>query len=238
MTESPPTPPPTPPASSPPTSPSAADHRPRVDSTAFYRVGRLVCKGVLTLMNRPVIEGVEHLPREGGVVIASNHQSFLDIPLIAMATRRHVAFVARSTLRQSRVLALIMRQSGVILVHRDRPDHSSVRSMVDYLERGGCVALFPEGTRTKDGSLGRFRSGAVIAARKAGVPIVPVGIRGCIDVLSRDQKFPRFGRVGIRFGSPLDPRTPETLERLREDIAALSGAGAAPPARFRSLART
>ncbi len=208
------------------------ESRPAVDSTLFYSVGRLISKGVLLAMHRPAVEGTEHMPREGGVVIASNHQSFVDITLIASAVRRHVAFVARSTLRQSRLLAFIMKQSGVILVHRDRADHSAVRSMVDYLQRGGCVALFPEGTRTRTGSLGRLRSGAVIAARKAGVPIVPAGVRGCFDIFPPGRKIPRFGRVGLRFGAPIDPSADGALETLRAEIARLCGDDGPSPGSF------
>ncbi|MEW6072244.1 MAG: lysophospholipid acyltransferase family protein [Planctomycetota bacterium] len=214
--------------------PPSSESAPPVESTLFYRTGRLLLRGILGAMHRPLVEGREHLPRTGGVVIASNHQSFLDIPLIATSTARHVAFVARSTLRQSRLLAFVMRQSGVILVHRDRPDHSAVRAMVDYLARGGCVCVFPEGTRTRDGSLGRFRSGAVVAARKARVPIVPAGVRGCRNVFPPARRFPRFGRIGLRFGPPLDPTEPGALERLRAEISVLAGADADPPDRSAS----
>lgn len=192
-----------------------------VRATPFYRFGRAIMRGVLRVMHRPRIEGLEHLPDEGGVVIASNHESFLDIPLVACSTRRHVAFVARSTLRQSRFLAYVMRQSGVILVHRDRPEHSAVRSMVEYLKRGGCVALFPEGTRTRTGALGHFRSGAVVAARKAGVPIVPAGVRGCRAVFPPERRFPKPGPVEIRFGAPIDSARPDALEELQRSIRRL-----------------
>jgi len=195
-----------------------------VRATHFYRFGREIMRMVLRVMHRPRIEGVEHMPADGGVVIASNHESFLDIPLIACSTPRHVAFVARSTLRQSRLLAFIMQQSGVILVHRDRPDHSAVRSMVEYLQHGGCVALFPEGTRSRTGDLGRFRSGAVIAARKAGVPIVPAGIRGCREVFPPGRKVPKRGPIEIRLGAPIDSGRSDALEELRRSISRLRSA--------------
>lgn len=206
-----------------------------VRKTPVYRLGSGFLNLVLYLMCRRRVEGLEHLPLEGGCVIASNHQSYLDIPLISGATSRHVSFVGRSTLSRSRMIGFLMVQSGAVFVRRDQPAHSAVRAMVQHLELGDCVALFPEGTRSADGRLGRFRSGAIMAARKAGVPVVPVGVRGCIDAMPRTAKFPRPRKVAIRFGPPIDSALPDALEQLRVAVTALSGADADPPARYRSL---
>ena len=177
----------------------------------------------LKVWHRLRVEGREHLPREGGVLIASNHQSFVDIPLVAVATSpRHVAFVARSTLASSRLVMFLMRQSGSIFVRQGTADRAALEDMIAHLEQGDCVAVFPEGTRTHDGSLGPFRPGAAVAARRAGVPVVPLAISGAFEAWPRERLFPRPRRITVRFGPPLPPGE-DTLERARSTIATMMG---------------
>src|SRR5262249_29712212 len=123
-----------------------------VHKTATYRTGLFVVTVYTALAHRLRVEHAHLLPREGGVVVVANHQSFLDIPIVAAAARRHVAFVGRDTLTRSRFLAFVMRNSGSILVRRGQADRAALRAMVTHLERGDCVCLFPEGTRSPDGS--------------------------------------------------------------------------------------
>src|SRR5262249_33709812 len=98
-----------------------------------------------------------------------------------------------------------------------------LEGMIGHLERGDCVAVFPEGTRTKDGSIGVFRAGAIVAARRAGVPLVPAGIRGAFEAWPRAQKLPRPRRIAVRFGAPSPADGEDSLERVRSAIASLLG---------------
>ena len=192
-----------------------------VHSRPGYRIIRAFLVVYLKLWHRLRIEGREHLPREGGVLIASNHQSFLDIPLVAVAAPRHVAFVARSTLASSRLVNFLMRQSGSVFVRQNTADRAALEDMIAHLEHGDCVAVFPEGTRTRDGSLGTFRPGAAVAARRAGVPVVPLAIFGAFEAMPRARLIPRPRRITVRIGPPVPPGTEDTLGRARSTIAAL-----------------
>jgi 1-acyl-sn-glycerol-3-phosphate acyltransferase len=205
-----------------------------VSTTSSAERGPLIVKGrpaywviraclvvYLKLWHRLRIEGREHLPREGGVLIASNHQSFLDIPLLAVAAPRHVAFVARSTLASSRVVAFLMRASDSVFVRQNTADRAALEGMIAHLQDGDCVAVFPEGTRTNDGTLGDFRPGAAVAARRAGVPVVPFAISGAFEALPRGRLFPRPLRITVRIGAPIAPGTEDALEQARGVIAAL-----------------
>ncbi len=166
------------------------------------------------------VRGVEHLPCSGGVLIAANHQSFLDIPLIAIAAPRHVSFVARKSLADSRWLAYVMTQCGAVLVEPGKSNRAALREMSAHLEAGDCVAIFPEGTRSADGALKDFKAGALIAARSAKVPIVPCAIRGTFDAWGKGKRFPRPRRIELEFCAPLDPAASDALERTRATIAA------------------
>jgi 1-acyl-sn-glycerol-3-phosphate acyltransferase len=186
-------------------------------------VGRALLATYLTLWHRIRIVGREHLPRTGGVLIVANHQSFLDIPVLAAGAPRHVAFVARATLADSRFLAFIMREAGCVLIRPNTPDRAALEGMIAHLEGGDCVAVFPEGTRTPDGALGTFRGGAAVAARRARVPIVPAAITGAFEAWPRDRSLPRPRRVHVRFGPAFAADVEEPMQQARRVIAEMMG---------------
>jgi 1-acyl-sn-glycerol-3-phosphate acyltransferase len=194
-----------------------------VEARAVYRLGRGLLVGYLALWHRLRVENFEHLPARGGVLLVANHQSFLDIPVLAVAAPRHVAFVARATLARSRFLAFLMRESGCVLIRPNTPDRSALEAMIAHLEAGDCVAVFPEGTRTRDGSLGTFRAGAVVAARRARVPIVPAAIRGAFEGWPRGRVLPRPARISVRFGAPIPADSEHPLAEARRVIAEMIG---------------
>jgi len=97
--------------------------------------------------------------------------------------------------------------------------------MSETLSSGGIVAIYPEGTRSRDGDPGTFKGGAVMAARLAGVPIIPVGIRGAYQAWPRGRFFPKPWKVAIRFGEPIDPTAEDARERLEGAIRRMIGDG-------------
>jgi 1-acyl-sn-glycerol-3-phosphate acyltransferase len=199
--------------------------KPRVEKTWVYRCVRRSTDLFFRLYFRRRIERAERLPRRGGVLLVANHQSFLDIPFVAMSTDRHVCFVARDTLARSRPLAWLMRQCGAVLVKRGAPDRAALREMVAHLEHGDVVVVFAEGTRTPDGRVQPFKQGAALAARLAGAPIAPAGIRGAFEAWPRHARLPRPRRIAIRYGDPIDSAAPDALDQARAAIEAMVGDG-------------
>jgi 1-acyl-sn-glycerol-3-phosphate acyltransferase len=197
--------------------------------TLVYRASRGSTMVWLYVLHRLRVRGREHVPASGGALIVSNHQSFLDIPVIAAATRRHVSFVARDTLAETRWLAFVMRGCGAVLLKRGTADRKGLTAMIRHLELGDCVSIFPEGTRSTDGRLGEFHGGALVAARRTGVPIVPAAIRGAFEAFPRGARLPRPKRISIEFGAPVDPRAPDALELVRGRVQALLGDGRFDP---------
>lgn len=197
----------------------------------FYRLLRILDRAACGLWFRLRIEGLDRIPARGGAMLAANHQSYLDILVVGASVPRHVTFVARDTLADTLWLAFVMRRCGAILVRRGTSDRAAIRSMAETLASGGIVAIYPEGTRSRDGDPGTFKGGAVMAARLAGVPIIPVGIRGAYQAWPRGRFFPKPLKVAIRFGEPIDPTAEDARERLEDAIREMIGDGS-----YRSVA--
>jgi len=165
------------------------------------------------------IRGRENLPKGQGALIVSNHASFLDIPFVAKsAGRRHVCFVARESLANNRFLGFIMRSCGAVLIDPKSGDRKALKKVVEHLQAGDLVAMFAEGTRSRDGRLLPFKRGALLAARQAKVPVVPCALVGTHKALGRGMSFPRFARVQVELGEPRPVRGSETLDEVRDWI--------------------
>lgn len=154
---------------------------------------------------------------DGPCVLASNHRSFADPPLVGMFMRRPIAYFARADLWQSPIIAFFLNTMFGIPVDRENPGLSSMKGAVERLRRGIAVLVFPEGTRTKNGRLGIMREGPALFARRAGVPIVPVYLVHSEILWPRGRKIPCFFAKGVEayFGTPLIP--PANLEPRAQD---------------------
>jgi len=163
----------------------------------------LFCKANLWLWSKLLlrlrVEGARNIPRRGPLLIASNHVSHLDPPLVGVGVPRFVFHMAKKELFVLKPLMLFMKMIGTIMVDRGQGKQPLVDA-VDYMEKGECVIIFPEGTRSQNGVLGRGRSGAVVIAIRTGCPIVPTAIIGSEKALTKGSKFIKLVPVRIRFG--------------------------------------
>ena len=186
---------------------------------------------------RVKVEGREHVPRRGAVILAANHRSFLDSIFIPLVVRRRVTFVAKAEYFDDPKTAWFFRGCGQIPIRREGGSASerALASATDVLQRGKVFAIYPEGTRTRDGLLHRGHTGIARLAMRCNTPIVPIGLIGTDDVQPIDSRLPKlFRHVTIRFGEPIDPDRYEGRENdhlaLREltdeimyEICQLSG---------------
>ena len=211
--------------------------RPRpFGATFFFCVGLLI-RFVMRLGCRLEVRGIEHLPSTGGYLVCPNHQSYIDgalIPaIVPFRVFRRMFFVGASEYFESPFMRRLAYALDIVPVD---PDANLVRALqagAAGLRSGRVLTLFPEGERSIDGSVRRFRKGAVILSHELGVPIVPVGIEGTFDVWPRKRPFnwralvPGAGpRIRVVFGRPLMPPGGEHdyaagTERLRARVAEL-----------------
>lgn len=148
--------------------------------------------------------GRENIPARGGVLIASTHQSFLEPMLIPSVSRRFVHLMARESLFRNALGGAIIRHYGAFPVKRGGLGLDGLRQAIDLLQSGRAVVFFPEGTRTLDGSIGELHPGAVIAAQRAGAPVVPAVIDGAFNAWPRSAKMFAAREIKLIFGRPID----------------------------------
>lgn len=154
--------------------------------------------------------GAENLITEGPVLIASNHQSFLDPPLVGNLYKDEMIFLARKTLFVGYFKWLYPRLNA-IPVDQDRPDMTSLKTIIRKLKEGHRVLVFPEGARTLDGHIGEAAPGIGLIAVKSGAVIQPVRISGAREALPRGSARIKFARITVTVGEPIR-LTPEELK--------------------------
>ena len=169
---------------------------------------KAVLTPIIRLLVRVKVEGREHVPRRGAVILAANHRSFLDSIFIPLVVHRRVTFVAKAEYFDDPKTAWFFRSCGQIPIRREGGTASerALASATEVLRNGKVFAIYPEGTRTRDGLLHRGHTGVARLALGCNVPIVPVGLIGTDDVQPIDSRLPKlFRHVTIRFGEPIDP---------------------------------
>jgi 1-acyl-sn-glycerol-3-phosphate acyltransferase len=169
-----------------------------------YTIFYFICKTIIIILSkiywRLSAKGRENIPKEGGVLLVANHASYLDPPLIGSYSTRPVNILAKSELFKIPIFNLIIKALGAIPIRREMIDRKSLRIAVDLLKDGCVLLVFPEGTRTRNGSIGNPKPGSGLIAKMADVAIVPVYIQGSYETLPRRRIFPKPNKIKIHFG--------------------------------------
>jgi 1-acyl-sn-glycerol-3-phosphate acyltransferase len=175
----------------------------------------------------------ERVPRAGPVILAANHASYIDPPLVGAGLRRGINYLARENLFRFPVLGWVLRQWDVVPVDRDGGGAAGLRAILDRLLAGGAIILFPEGTRSRDGRLQPARSGIGLTVIKSNAPVVPVRVFGTFEAYGRYLRFPRPHRVAVKYGLPMQfeqlraearvcakPRLKEIYQQVADELMA------------------
>jgi 1-acyl-sn-glycerol-3-phosphate acyltransferase len=158
----------------------------------------------------------ERVPLSGPVILAPNHASYMDPPLVGAGVRRQISFLARDNIFHVPILAAILRSWEVVPVDRDGGSGRGLKESLHRLEKGGAIILFPEGTRSRHGDLNPARSGIGLAVIKSGAPVVPARVFGTHNAYGAHHLVPRPRRVAVKYGKLLN------FEALRAEAAACS----------------
>ena len=176
----------------------------------LYRTLELTVAPMLRVLHRPVVTGFDNVPRTGAVILAANHISFADEIFTPLAARRQVVYLAKDEYFTSpglkgKAMAAFFGGLGLVPVDRDST-HAAAASIdvcVGVLNDQRAFGIFPEGTRSPDGRLHKFRTGVARIALRTGAPVVPVGLVGTDEVQRSGSKSWRIKSVEVHFGTPL-----------------------------------
>lgn len=191
--------------------------------TPFYGFFHYVAANVHRMWFRGEVAGTENFPASGPFLIAANHASHLDPPIVGSYVPRQMRFFARKSLWNNRLLGWWLNQIETIPVERDSGDVGAIKRVLQALKENRAVVLFPEGTRSPDGLLHKPKAGVGLMACKTGVPVVPCRLFGSFEAFGKGTVIPRFGTsVSMVFGPPIaaaeydDP----TAGKARYELAA------------------
>jgi len=145
----------------------------------------------------------ERVPLTGRVILASNHASYLDPPLVGSGLMRPINYLARESLFRFFGIGALLRSWNSVPVDRDGGGARGLKNIMDRLRDGGGIILFPEGTRTRDGQLQPAHSGIGLVIAKSDAPVVPVRVFGTYEAWGRNQKIPHPKRVAVKYGVPM-----------------------------------
>jgi 1-acyl-sn-glycerol-3-phosphate acyltransferase len=178
-----------------------------------YWVLKVLLTPIFWLLWRVKVEGREHIPKHGPAVLAANHQSFCDSFFIPLVVHRKVTYLAKAEYFNSWKTAWFFRAAGQIPIRRgggSASERALETARTEVLAKGHLLGLYPEGTRTLDQQVHKGRTGVTRLSRECGVPIIPVGVIGTVDVQPVNSNMMRpFRTVTIRFGEPMQMDPPE-----------------------------
>ncbi len=169
-----------------------------------YRIAWILFRTIYGTYIRRNVYGAENVPSTGGVILASNHASYLDPPLVGCGLDRDINYLARESLFRFPIVGAIMRSWNAVPVDRNGGGAKGLKIILDRLLAGNGIILFPEGTRTRDGRLQPAHSGIGLTVIKSNAPVVPVRVFGTFEAYGRHLKFPRPYRVAVKYGSPMN----------------------------------
>ncbi|HEY1686278.1 MAG TPA: lysophospholipid acyltransferase family protein [Tepidisphaeraceae bacterium] len=179
----------------------------------LYAVGRAGCRIFTTLYFGLKVYGIHHIPKTGGVLVVSNHQSALDPVLVGVRCHRPFSYMARATLfGKNKFFTWLIRSLNAFPVHLGKGDTGAMKEAIARLKAGEILTMFPEGTRTLDGNLKPIQAGVALIVRRAGVPVVPAIVDGAYQAWPKGAKWPRNVPIHVLYGPPLQVQGLKTEE--------------------------
>jgi 1-acyl-sn-glycerol-3-phosphate acyltransferase len=210
----------------------------------FFRLAQIFCRIYFLLYHRVTVRGLGGLKKflaeygDKPVILAANHESYLDPPLIGMLFPKAIRFIAWDGLFKIPFFAFVLRALGAVPVNQQNKNSgaSLLRDVIEFIKNGYSVLIFPEGERSPDGNMLPFEGGVSLISLKTETPIVPIWIDGTFEAYPIFKKFPSPRHVAVTFGQPIFPwdlptempdkgRRQYLLDTLKQSLADMRDAG-------------
>ena len=190
---------------------------PNFQTNAFlYRYVRCIVRPILDVLSHLASHGSENIPKQGGVLLVSNHTSLLDPVIIGAAASRELHYLGEDTYFHIPCVGWLLTQLNGFPVRRGSPDRKALREALARLKAGKALLIFPEGTRSTTGTLGEIKKGASFIIHHANVPVIPILLKGSERFMPRGAKFIRPAKLSVTFGPPIDFTTLEGINQKQE----------------------
>jgi 1-acyl-sn-glycerol-3-phosphate acyltransferase len=176
----------------------------RTDRSQFYRGAQVIAQILTRLLFDLRVLGSENIPRHGGVLIVSNHQSYLDPVVLGAFLDRPLNFVGKSELFSHPLGAWFIRNLNALPLRLDRVDVGAIKETIHRLQQGQMLNLYPEGARSPDGQVHSFKKGAALIIRRAKVPVIPAVIVGGYEAWSMHRSIWQTWPIRVKFGPPMN----------------------------------
>ncbi|MGD9115673.1 MAG: lysophospholipid acyltransferase family protein [Dehalococcoidia bacterium] len=186
--------------------------------SCFYRIGQVFVAAGFRLFTRWRVEGRENIPKEGGLLVVSNHLNFNDPPLLGASLNRRIVFMAKEELFRAPLIGWCLRRLGAFPVRRGRLDRQTIRRVEQVLDEGYALLMFPESTRSPKAQLQPALPGSALFASRHGVPVLPVAISGTEKFRQWFWMF-RRPRITVKIGKPFTLPASDA-KKSREKLAA------------------
>ena len=198
----------------------------------FYWFVNITIRILAKILFRLEAIGLENIPKKGSFILASNHCSHLDPPLVSVAIYREIFFLAKAELFKKKIFAIMFKWLNCISVNREGADRPALKTGLRVLSRGAGLLIFPEGTRSANGELGQAKAGVAAFAFSSNAPVIPVFIKGSGEALAPGRSSIKFTKIKVFFGEKLyspkiidksarKPAYQEFTDRIMQEIANL-----------------
>ena len=185
----------------------------------IYTVAKLISYIFCKIYFRLEVNGADNIPEKGGVLVASNHSSFLDPVIVGVGISRQTYYLTKQSLFEIPIFGLLIKALHTIPVRRELVSVSTFKELIKSLNAKKVIILFPEGTRSLDGKLGQGKVGVGMIALKADVPIIPAYIDGAIKAFPKNGKWIHPKKIRVIFGKPIMPNGKDLNKKNYREIS-------------------
>jgi len=181
-----------------------------------YHFIHVITRPLFKFLFKFQVFGLENVPSSGGAMLMINHASYLDPIFIGAAVKRNLFYMARSSLFKPGFIDHFLRSLNAFPIHLGSPDRGAIKNALKLVDEGNLLLIFPEGTRSHDGSLNKAQDGVGFMAYRAKVPVIPVYLEGTNNALPRGSSMVRLAKITVSFGKPINMDVYRNNEASRE----------------------